>query len=189
MGKGASAPFLFWQVHRTGLQRLTTDCGLSLCVHPDRMKLYLIAPVIAANIDEAAIDARTQKCIDPIADLIERYVSIDPALFAMRHVNEVSNPSIPPDVRYGDVEAVRIGDLQTLRKILRDNGNPNSGKWMSIRSLVNCRSVHYGYDGQAFVCLSINDEPIVSPNPSIISVEDCSHLLIETDRMDGLTSH
>ena len=153
------------------------------------MKLYLIAPVIAANIDEAAINVRTRKCIDPIADLIELHVSIDPALFAMRHVNEVANPSIPTDVRYGDVETVRISDLQTLRKILRDNGDPNSGKWMSIRSLVSCRSVHYGYDGQVFVCLSTNDDPMVSPNPSIIDVEDCSHLLIETDWLDGLTSH
>jgi hypothetical protein len=152
------------------------------------MKLYLIAPVIAANIDDAAIDIRTRKCIDPIAELIERHVSIDPALFAMRHVNEVSNPSIPPDVRYGDVETVRISDLQTLRKILRDNGDPNSGKWMSIRSLVSCRSVHYGYDGEALVCLSTEDEPIVSPSPTIISVEDCSHRLIETSWMDGLIS-
>lgn len=153
------------------------------------MKLYLITPVMAANIDEAAIDVRIQKCIDPIADLIEHHVSIDPALFAMRHINEVSNPSIPPDGHYGDVEIARISDPQTLRKILRDNGDPNSGKWMSIRSLVSCRSVRYGYDGQAFVCLSTDDEPIVSPNPSIISVEDCSHLLIETNWMDGLTSH
>lgn len=115
-------------------------------------------------------------------------MSIDPALFAMRHVNEVSNPSIPLDVRYGDVETVRISDLQTLRKILRDNGDPNSGKWMSIRSLVTCRSVHYGYDGQALVCLSTEDAPILSPNPAIISVKDHSHDLIGTSWMDGLIS-
>jgi hypothetical protein len=153
------------------------------------MKHYLIAPVIAANIDEAAIDTRTQKCIEPIADLIERHVSIDLALFAMRHVNEVSNPSILPDVRYGDVETLRISDLQMLRKILRDNGDPNSGKWMSIRSLVSCRSVHYGYDGEALVCLSSDDDPIVSPSPATISVEECSHRLIETSWVDGQTSH
>ncbi|MEI4508408.1 hypothetical protein WBQ88_13755 [Sphingopyxis sp. CCNWLW253] len=152
------------------------------------MKLYLIAPVIAANIDEAAIDARIQKCIDPIAGLIEHHVSVDPALFAMRNVNEVSDPSIPPDLRYGHVEAIRISDLQMLRQILRDNGDPNSGKWMSIRSLVSCRSVHYGYDGEALVCLSTEDEPIISPSPTTISVEDCSHRLIETSWMDGLVS-
>lgn len=150
------------------------------------MKLYLIEPVIADNTDEEAVDIRTQKCIDPIADLIERHVSIDPALFAMRHVTEGSDQSIPTDVVYGDVETVRISDLQTLRRILRDNGDPNSGKWMAIRSLVSCRSIHYGYDGQALVCLSTDDEPIVSPSPTIISVKDCSHRLIETNWMDGM---
>jgi hypothetical protein len=93
---------------------------------------------------------------------------------------------VQPDTRYGDIEVVRISDRETLRRILVECGDPNSGKWMLVRSLVTCRSVFYGQDGQAFVCMPTDWPPILSPDESMIRVEECSHLLIETDWMDGL---
>jgi hypothetical protein len=59
---------------------------------------------------------------------------------------------------------------------------------MLIRSLVTCRAVFFGYDGQAFVCLPAEAEPIISPDESLIRVEECSHLLTEGDWMDGLAA-
>ena len=153
------------------------------------MKLFLVAPVIAANTDEAARNARVRECSGRIAELILSHVSDDPALFGMRQVGEASEAPVQPDARYGDVETVRIGDRETLRTILRESGDPSSGKWMLIRSLVTCRSVSYGYDGQAFVCLPSDAPPIVSPDDTLIAVEDCSRLLAESDWMDGLVAH
>ena len=152
------------------------------------MKLFLVAPAIAANTDETARTARIRECSRRIAELILSHVSDDPALFGMRQVGEVSQAPVQTDARYGDVETVRIADRKTLQAILRESGDPSSGRWMLIRSLVTCRSVSYGHDGQAFVCLPSDAAPIVSPDNTLIVVEDCSHLLAETDCMDGLVA-
>ena len=152
------------------------------------MKLYLIAPRLAGKPDDAAKNARLRLCVERIADLILRHLSADPALFGIRHVNEGSDAPVKIEIRYGYAEAVRIADAETLREILLGCGDPNSGKWMLIRSLVTCRAVRYGYDGQAFVCLPYEDPPIVSPDDTLIAVEECSTLLAETDWMDGLAA-
>ena len=151
------------------------------------MKLFLVSPVIAANTDEVAHDARFRECSERIADLIASQLQHDPALFGMREEGEVSAP-VQPDGRYGAIETVRVEDAETLRTILRESGNPNGGKSMLVRSLVTCRAVSYGSDGQAFVCLPSKAAPIVSPDDTLINVEECSQLLAETDWMDGLTA-
>lgn len=87
---------------------------------------------------------------------------------------------------FGYAQAVAIGDRDTLREMLRQSGDPFSGQWMLVRSLVTCRAVFYGYDGQAFLCLPASAAPVISPDPERIMVEECSHLLTETDWMDGL---
>lgn len=150
------------------------------------MKLYLLAPVLAANSDEDATNARFETCSAQIAELIVSHLANDPALFGMRHVREIAAPPVKPGALYGDVETVRIADAGTLRTILRHSGRPDSGQWMLIRSLVSCRAVFYGYDGQAFVCLPSSAPAIVSPDEAMIPVEECSHMLIETDFLDGM---
>lgn len=107
-------------------------------------------------------------------------------MFGIRHSNEGTEAPVQPNTRYGDAEAVHITDTDTLRSVLTQCGDPNSGKWMLVRSLVTCRAVVYGHDGQAFVCLPTGSPAISSPNESLIKVEECSHLLAETDWMDGL---
>lgn len=150
------------------------------------MKLYLVSPAIPAYSDEAFVDARLEACIGVISDLILSHLATDPALFGVRHTNEGSASPLPTGERCGYAEVARIPDAETLRRVLVACGDPNSGEWISIRSLVTCRAVFYGYDGQAFVCLPTDAEPIVSPDPAMISVEECSQLLTESDWMDGL---
>ena len=150
------------------------------------MKLYLVAPKVPANDEQAGPNARERECVKLMADLITAHLSPDPALFGMRHTGEVSDSPIQPEMRFGYAEVFHLGSENALRTTLLDCGDPNSGKWVLIRSLVTCRAVFYGYDAQAFVCLPTDCPPILSPNESLIRVEECSHLLIETDWMDGL---
>lgn len=150
------------------------------------MKLYLIEPVTAAysNVDDA--EARHQPCHELIAELIIKHIGDDPGLFGLRHINEVSEAPVQTDTRFGDVEASKIRDSDMLRTILLANGNPYNGKFMLVRSLVSCRAVSYGADGQAWVCLPTDADPIVTPDESLVLVEERSDLLIKTDWMDGL---
>jgi hypothetical protein len=150
------------------------------------MQLYLIAPRLADNSDDAAADARLRMCVQSIADLILHHLSGDPALFGMRHIGESSDAIFKPETRYGYADVLRIADSGMLREILVACGDRHSSKWMLIRSLVTCRAVFYGYDGQAFVCLPSEAAPIVSPDDRLIMVEECSHMLVETDWLDGL---
>lgn len=69
---------------------------------------------------------------------------------------------------------------------MRECGDPLNPRWMLIRFLVTCRSVLYGHDGQALVCLPGEASPIELPDPGLITVVDRSHLLTESDCMDGL---
>ena len=150
------------------------------------MKLYQIAPVLLPNSDPFATDARLRACIVPIADTILACVSADPALFAMRHKSEASPTPVQPDTAYGNAEVVRVANAEMLRKILLECGDPFGGGWMLLRSLITCRSVVHGCDGNAFVCLLTDDPPMASPDEALIAVEECSNLLTETDWLDGL---
>lgn len=152
------------------------------------MKLFLVAPVIPLGLDEAAIDARLQACIEPIAELVLAHLLDDPALFGMRHKTEGSASPLPMTSSFGYAEVVRLEDKAMLRAALMECGDPSSGKWMLIRSFVTCRTVFYGNDGQAFVCLPHDVAPILTPELDLITVEDQSQMLLDTDWMDGLLS-
>ena len=150
------------------------------------MKLYLLAPSLAANSDGQASRERIRACIEPIAELIAGHLEADPGLFALRHEGEVSDTEVPFEFTCGPVQVARIPDRRVLRNILTASGNPNSGRWMLVRSLVTCRAARYGSDGQAFLCLTASDSVPVSPDDSLFVVEECSQDLLQTDLMDGV---
>lgn len=152
------------------------------------MKLYLVQPAVPSGVTDIEVDALLSSCIEPIAELILPYLLADPAMFGMRHGNEVSQSIFEMGERYCYAEVVRLADKIMLRAALVACGDPHSRQWMLIRSLVTCRSVFYGYDGQAFVCLPHEDGPIKSPDNAMIEVRDVSQMLIDTDWMDGLRS-
>ncbi|WP_162237441.1 hypothetical protein [Sphingobium sp. Leaf26] len=152
------------------------------------MKLFGIFPNLSGSNVEADAPNSDQAKIEAVADLIVAHMSSDPALFAMEHAGEFSGSPIELDQTYGHVRASHITDPKALREMLLDFGNPNSGKWLLVRSLVTCRSIMYGWDGQAFVCLPNSAPAISSPDADFITVQDLSNLILETDYMDGLFS-
>lgn len=151
------------------------------------MKLYLVQPAIPPKAGQAEINTRLRACIEPIADLILPHLLIDPALFGVRHRRDVSKSPLSMTEQYGYAEVVRLSDRDALRTALVACGDPDSGQWMLIRSLVTCRAVFYGYDGQVFVCLPHHAAPIRSADTSI-DVSEESQLLANSDWLDGLAS-
>ncbi|MBC6981383.1 hypothetical protein [Caulobacter sp. 17J80-11] len=151
------------------------------------MKLYYVGPRIPDGADEATVTARERACIGPIAELVGACIENDPALFGVWHVNEIGKPRAEqPDMVFGNAQVVRLQGAQVIRDVLRRCVDPSSGEFMLIRSLVTCRAVMCGYDGQAFLCLPEDDPTPVSPNVDLILVEDRSDLIVGTDYMDGL---
>jgi len=150
------------------------------------MRLYLISPVIHADADKDAADARLRASINPIAELILAHVVDDPALFAVRPARgEISKRSLPPTRTYDYANVAEIPDATTLLKVIKDSLDPFSGKWSEIRSLVTCRVVSCGYDGEAYVLLPTDDSVVESPDPTLISVKDVSPFLLKSDLLDG----
>jgi hypothetical protein len=138
------------------------------------MRLYLVAPAIADNDDRDATDHQLHVCSERIADLILSHVSADPALFAMRSVDEGCEAPVKPDTRYGDAEVVHISDSDTLRSLLAQCGDPNSGKWMFVRSCVR-------WKGPPIVCRYPDRDPLYSDSGSrdqaaVGSEEECRRL-------------
>jgi hypothetical protein len=150
------------------------------------MKLYVVYPNLLGTSDTASVDTRLRTCIAPIADLILSHLAEDPALFAMRHKGEATEPCLPAETSYGYTEVARIPDRETLRRVLMECGDPFGGRWMLIRSLVTCRAVFYGHDAQAFVCVPTEADPVESPDVNLITVADRSPMLTETHWLDGL---
>jgi hypothetical protein len=73
-------------------------------------------------------------------------------------------------------------DLTALIRRLLD---PNTLAGGDIRSTANCRTVTFGQDGQAFLCLRHEDSAPSSPEPTLVTVAEESMRLSETDLFDG----
>jgi hypothetical protein len=70
-------------------------------------------------------------------------------------------------------------------RCIRRSVDPSSSFSATIRSIATCRAATFGYDGQAFLCLRHEDEPPVSPDPSLVVVEERPDFLVECDYFDG----
>lgn len=157
------------------------------------MKMYLLAPQTRANDDsDAAITAATDETGRIIAGLI-----VD----ALRHGGDTSHHGLwvaadpwdavrGPDgnvarLSFGAVHATPLEDADRLRSWIMTAIDPAQGHGCEVRSLINCRSVSFGYDGQAFLSLRADDPPPVAPGPLIL-VQDCAALLSASDYQDGL---
>ncbi len=81
---------------------------------------------------------------------------------------------------------VRLSDPETLMIVVRLSVDPYAGAGATVvRSIATCRAVTFGWDGQAYLCLRHEDDPPVSPNPTLVVVEERPELISETDYFDG----
>jgi hypothetical protein len=175
------------------------------------MKLYYVGPNLDATMPREMVKARTFAAVEPIADLILSYLRRDgfAALVGVSALNtgvvefyplpqpRPSYPDLGPrQERFGrwvatrfDSEAevraalIRMGDCHTPPPKDDDHG---ARDFFRIGSMISCRSVFYGYDGQAFLCLHACDDPPVSPDPELVRVEERRDILVETDYADGV---
>jgi hypothetical protein len=152
------------------------------------MKLYYVGPdVDAATMDEARIDSVVRAAVEPIADVILGYFRADgiSALIGLEGLNPPYPATDLGEERHGRYRVVRFETEADVRAALVSLGDAYSpSDLFCVRSVISCRSVTYGYDGQAFICLRTEDEPPI-PIPGLIRVEERPDILIETDYMDG----
>ena len=73
--------------------------------------------------------------------------------------------------------------LGWIRRLLDQDFSAGGGG--TIRSVATCRAVTFGFDGQAFLCLRLEDSVPVSPDPTLAVVHEEPTLLTETDYFDG----
>jgi hypothetical protein len=99
------------------------------------------------------------------------------------------NPGEEPGSIFNEGEAmphvIRLDTDEALRAWLRQSVDPNIDGGGDVRSIATCRTVTFGYDGQAFLCLRHEDAPPVSPDPTLAIVEERADLLGGTDYFDG----
>jgi hypothetical protein len=165
------------------------------------MKLYYIGPKIdVQTMAPEVIEERMRRAVEPIADLVFAQFRPDTfhALVGLSCLNRPEQdeeaeapPPYPPLISgqeaFGRWRATRFGSEAAVRAALVNMGDSDvTPELFSIRSIISCRSVSYGYDGQAFLCLRTEDEPPVSPDTDLVLVEERQDLLTDTDYADGV---
>jgi len=87
-----------------------------------------------------------------------------------------------------DIALPHVFDLsndEALREWVRKSVDPNQVGGGDIRSMATCRCATFGYDGQAILCLRHEDDAPVSPDPSLVIVEERPDLITDCDWFDG----
>jgi hypothetical protein len=150
---------------------------------------------------EAQMESVTRRAVAPIAELILDCFRPDTfqALIGLAGLNRPSpdpNPDqllpYPPLERgqkgFGRYRVTPMRSEDEVRTALLKMGDPYFAQtpYFCVRSILSCRSVIYGYDGQAYLCLRTEDEAPMTPDPGLIVVRDASAYLTETDYLDGV---
>lgn len=147
------------------------------------MRLYYIGPRIDPAMTTTEIRAAERLTIDEIAEIIHGYLSLDTfeALIGLQHRSNAQTRAGEP---LGDWLITRFTSEAAVRQALRAMGDPEAvADHFRISSVISCRSVFYGYDGQAFLLLRTED-PIPKGSPTIL-IEERADLLLESDYLDG----
>lgn len=81
---------------------------------------------------------------------------------------------------------VELKNKKKLRIYLRNSIDPFLGEGGgSVRSAATCRTVTFGFDGQALLLLRSEDDPPTTSEYDLVSIEECSDLISESDYFDG----
>ncbi len=146
------------------------------------MKLYMISPppgVVEAGQD--AIRTYLDAVVPVIADAM--LPTGREGLVGVWAFNEGDLSDEPFDAEFAGKRIKAIIDREELCTVIRRTADPWDSCYMWVRCQTTCRSVTFGYDGQAFLCLRHEDP--VPPRSSLIWVEERSEMLSETDYLDG----
>ena len=106
-----------------------------------------------------------------------------------RTVHAIFFNSVPQDASADlideNVYLARPADPAQLRQWMYDALHPYREGGGQIRSSLTCRCVVFGYDGQVLICLRSEDPAPVSPDPSIVVVQERPDLIARCDYFDG----
>lgn len=150
-----------------------------------RMKAYGIFPAFELRDPN---DHRVRHCLSLITAMIVDRLRAGGD--ASHHVIDWRDPGSPPWQGWTDSIAephlIPLPDEHMLFELVRMSLDPFLASSAGvIRSLITCRAVTFGHNGQAFLCLRHEDEPPVSQDPDLVIVEERSELLADTDYFDG----
>ncbi|WP_114226442.1 MULTISPECIES: hypothetical protein [Sphingomonas] len=67
--------------------------------------------------------------------------------------------------------------------------DPNNFDEGGIRSAINCLAITFGQDGQAILCLRHEDSKAQLSPSGLVTMEEASRWLIETDLLDGTATN
>ena len=142
------------------------------------MKAYIIDPPFETYGRE---DRRTSAALELITDLVFGCLRGGGDIFQFSVV--WADPGDEPGgVFHDDLAKPHVFRLETdreLREWLRKSVDPNQAAGGTVRSIATCRCAAFGYDGQAILCLSEEDDVPVSPDTSLAVVEERPELLAD----------
>lgn len=169
------------------------------------VRLYQISPnVDPRTMSRSDVDARMREAIGPIAELVlaclrpdgfDAYVGLS-VLDRPGSSDPGSSGEGPPpypglergQMAFGRWRVTPFRSEKDLRAALLNMGDANprpAPMYAAVRSLISCRSVRHGFDGQAFLALRTEDAPPVSTHPTLFRVDEISDLIATTDLVDG----
>jgi hypothetical protein len=148
------------------------------------MRAYIIDPPFDTYGVE---DERTSAAIDLIADMVFQCLRRggDTFQYAVVWANPGEELGTVYNEDIAEPNVFRLDGDDTVREWLRKSVDPNTPGGGTVRSIATCRSVTFGYDGQALLCLRHEDALPVSPDASLAVVEERPDLLTESDWLDG----
>ena len=138
------------------------------------MKVYFIRPTGAWNDDGTFNDEVFAQTTPTIAKMVFDSLTpeLDKSLYTVRRKGEVSEgPTRPADEIFGSHTLYNVRNTDELFNWICRSIAPDDSFWTPIKSRLNCRQALFGYDGQAILCLRLEDPPPVSPMPDVINVE------------------
>ncbi|MGY4398731.1 hypothetical protein ACVWZA_003941 [Sphingomonas sp. UYAg733] len=149
------------------------------------MKAYGIFPTFDLSDPN---DDRVKTCISLVSNIVLDRLRADGDDF--HYVVDWRDPGSSPWQGWTEGLAkphiVPLTEEDTLEQLVRLSVDPFSGGSAAvIRSIATCRAVTFGYDGQAFLCLRHEDEPPISLDVGLVTVEERPDFLTETDYFDG----
>jgi hypothetical protein len=148
------------------------------------MRAYIINPPFDMYGHD---DNRTSAAIKHIAEIVFRCLRSagDRFQYAVVWADPGQEPGGSFHEDLAQPHVFRLETDDALREWLLKSVDPNVDGGGDVRSIATCRSVTFGYDGQAFLCLRHEDEPPFSSDPSLAIVAERPDLLAQSDYFDG----